>query len=123
MAAACAFGFLGVALGAFGAHGMAQVWAAAEDGDKREMWWQTASIYHLVHALALGLLAAFCPRLAGALPHVAGAAFCLGILAFSGSLYLMSAGAPRWFGAVAPLGGLALLVGWATLLVASFRSG
>lgn len=105
-------GFLGVALGAFGAHGL-KARASAE----ALAWWQTAAQYHLVHAVALvavGLLRAQSGR-----GDAAGWAFLAGILVFSGTLYAMALGAPRVLGAVTPLGGLALLAGWALLALAA----
>jgi len=106
-------GFLAVALGAFGAHGLSARLSSALDGAKRLSWWETAAHYHLVHALALCMVA----LLAARIPQVryAGAAFTLGTLLFSGSLYAMALGGPRWLGAVTPLGGLAFLAGWAVL--------
>lgn len=106
-------GFLAVALGAFGAHGLQARLADAADGAKRLGWWQTAAHYHLMHALALvavALLVAKAPQ-----ARYAGFAFVLGSLLFCGSLYAMALGAPRWFGAITPLGGVGFLVGWAVL--------
>jgi uncharacterized membrane protein YgdD (TMEM256/DUF423 family) len=106
-------GFLAVALGAFGAHGLQARLADVADAAKRLSWWQTAAHYHLMHALALGLVACVIARA----PHArfAGFAFVLGSLLFSGSLYVMALGGPRWLGAITPLGGLGLLAGWAVL--------
>lgn len=102
---AAIFGFVGVALGAFGAHGLeAQLSPEARD------WWQTATFYLLVHAALAAAVTYRGGR--GAMP---AAAFLLGALLFSGSLYLMALGAPRWLGAVTPLGGLGFLAGWALL--------
>ena len=106
-------GFLAVALGAFGAHGLQARLADVVDGAKRLSWWQTAAHYHLMHALALGLVACVIARAPQA--RFAGFAFVLGSLLFSGSLYLMALGGPRWLGAITPLGGVGLLAGWATL--------
>jgi uncharacterized membrane protein YgdD (TMEM256/DUF423 family) len=110
------WGFLGVGCGAFGAHGLRNVATAEGLG-----WWETAARYQLVHALALlavGLLRLHGPR-AGA-----GWAFLLGSAVFSGTLYAMALGAPRWLGAVTPLGGLGMMVGWLLLaLAARGRSG
>jgi len=100
--------FLAVALGAFGAHGLKR-WA----GPEALAWWQTGTHYHLVHALAIvavGLVQAHRPGVA-----LAGWAFLAGTLLFSGTLYAMALGAPRWFGAVTPVGGVLLLAGWLLL--------
>ncbi|MGC4072441.1 MAG: DUF423 domain-containing protein [Nibricoccus sp.] len=82
--------------------------------------WHTAVQYHLIHAVALLALVAFC-----ASKHethstkltVAAWAWLIGVLMFSGSLYLMALGGPRWLGPITPLGGLAFLTGWACLLI------
>jgi uncharacterized membrane protein YgdD (TMEM256/DUF423 family) len=118
---AAASGFLSVALGAFGAHGLKARMAALPDGADRLEWWKTAALYHLTHALALALTAGlFGQTRAG---RVACVAFCVGIALFSGSLYTMTLTGTRWLGAVTPLGGLALLVGWAALTTAAWLSG
>ena len=104
-------GFAGVALGAFGAHGLAL-------GAEAAGWWQTATLYALVHAAAALAIA-----LAGhtGLVRRGGWAFILGVLVFSGCLYAMAIGAPRWLGAVVPLGGLSFLVGWALVAAGATR--
>ncbi|SFS19785.1 Uncharacterized membrane protein YgdD, TMEM256/DUF423 family [Dyella sp. OK004] len=96
-----------VALGAFGAHALRDVL----DVRGSELW-HTAVSYHFWHALALAL-ASFAA--AGRRRSVAMAAFALGIVLFSGSLYALALGAPRWCGAITPLGGLAFIVGWIAL--------
>ena len=119
-------GFLAVALGAFGTHGLKSSLSAVADGAERLDWWRTASTYHLAHALALGLVALVAPvaaRSAGVALSVAGFAFLAGILLFSGSLYTMVLTGVRALGAVTPFGGLAFLVGWAALAWAALRSG
>lgn len=103
-------GFLGVALGAFGAHALADL---LEQAGRVETW-ETAVLYHLVHAVAL-LVLGLTEGLAGR----RGVALCwiVGIAIFSGSLYLLCLTGATWLGAVTPLGGLALLAGWARLVV------
>ena len=118
-----AFGFLGVALGAFGAHGLRDRMAALADGAQRLTWWQTAAQYHLVHALALGLAAYLAARTSSMPATVAGWCFAGGILLFSGSLYTMTLTGVRVLGAVTPFGGLLMLAGWAAVLVAALRVG
>jgi uncharacterized membrane protein YgdD (TMEM256/DUF423 family) len=107
-------GFLAVALGAFGAHGMASV---LERHDTLAIW-ETAVFYHLTHTLVLLWLA-------GRMPFRRGPYWCLlaGILVFSGSLYLLAGLNLRWLGAVTPLGGVSLLAGWAWLFFAPGSSG
>jgi uncharacterized membrane protein YgdD (TMEM256/DUF423 family) len=99
-------GFLSVVAGAFAAHGVT-------DPSAKE-WLRTGASYEAVHALAtLAVAALFAPgaRRGGWPP----ALFLLGSLFFSGSLYAMALGGPRWLGAVTPLGGLLFLAGWAML--------
>ncbi len=108
------WGFLGVCFGAFGAHGLpAGTSAQALD------WWKTAALYNLVHALALVLLGAL--PYSGSVREAAGWAFLLGSAVFSGSLYAMTLGAPRFLGAITPLGGLGMLAGWLLLALAARR--
>ena len=95
-----------VAAGAFGAHGLADL--VTPD---RLAVWETAARYHLIHALALLALAAFGGRL-GRAGRVASAAFVLGVLVFSGSLYVLVLTDTAWLGMITPLGGLALIAGW-----------
>lgn len=107
------WGFLGVALGAFGAHGLEKVLAEGEGLD----WWRTAVFYQLVHAPVLVLLAVLPLRTRAR--NRAGWAFLLGSLVFSGTLYAMALGAPRWFGAITPVGGVGLLLGWLLLALSA----
>ena len=115
-------GFVGVALGAFGDHALEAVFAAAADGADRARWWDTAVRYQMVHALALGLCAWLATQTQSKAPRVAGAAFALGVLIFSGTLYAMALGAPRFLGAITPIGGVSLLVGWAALVRAGLAA-
>jgi uncharacterized membrane protein YgdD (TMEM256/DUF423 family) len=114
-------GLLAVALGAFGAHGLKGRLAGLADGTQRLDWWQTAAHYQLTHALALAICAQLAARQTGLAAQIAGFAFLGGIVLFSGSLYTMTLTGMRALGAVTPLGGLALLVGWAALIVAALR--
>lgn len=115
---AAVLGFLAVALGAFGAHGLQAKLGSLSDGAQRLEWWKTAALYHLTHAIALALAAGlFGDTRAG---RIACIAFLVGIALFAGSLYTMTLTGLRWLGAVTPLGGLALLAGWAALAVASW---
>jgi uncharacterized membrane protein YgdD (TMEM256/DUF423 family) len=108
-----------VILGAFGAHGLkARVTA------EQLAWWHTGVQYQAWHALGLfgiGLLLLNHPGLTGA--RTAAWLLQAGILVFSGSLYAMTLGAPRWFGAITPMGGLALIAGWAVLAWATLKVG
>ena len=107
-------GFLAVGLGAFGAHGLEKI---ATEGQLA--WWRTATLYHLLHAPALVLVGVVALRRPG--PRVVGLAFLVGTVIFSGTLYAMALGAPRWLGAVTPLGGLALMAGWLGLALGAWR--
>ncbi|MXY88987.1 MAG: DUF423 domain-containing protein [Gammaproteobacteria bacterium] len=116
-------GFLAVALGAFGAHGL----SARLTADLMATY-QTAVQYHFYHALALfgvALLSSQFP--AAALPRASGYLFLAGIVLFSGSLYLLALTGARWLGAVAPVGGLGFLAGWLCLCIFAigrqFQSG
>jgi len=109
---AAAFCFLGVALGAFGAHALK---GTLETNQTVEVW-KTAVLYHFVHALALLVLAAF-----PAFNRATGMLFVAGIVLFSGSLYLLALTNVKWLGAITPLGGLCFLAGWAWLVISPPR--
>ena len=112
-------GFLGVALGAFGAHGLKKLLADKSDGEQRLAWWQTGAQYHLVHALAIGLAAARpSPTQHGS--AIAPWLFLAGVALFSGSLYLMALTGRRSLGAVTPVGGLFMLAGWMAIAANAF---
>lgn len=134
-AAVC--GFLAVLLGAFGAHGLKDTgylerkYAAAEARNdagltipashKYMQDFQTGVQYHMWHALALGIVGILLRDRSSRLLSIAAWSFLLGILFFSGSLYILVIGGPRWcgipWGAIAPIGGTLLLVGWVVLAV------
>lgn len=105
------FGGLAVAFGAFGAHAL----KARLTPDDLAIF-ETGVKYQMYHALALLALGFVTSRLEAPALKVAGFAFLAGILIFSGTLYAMALGAPRILGAVTPLGGLALIAGWASLV-------
>ena len=114
-------GFAAVALGAFGAHGLRARLDTLPDGAKRLEWWTTAAHYNLTHALALAFAAWLVHRGSGTPAMVAGWAFAVGTVVFSGSLYAMTLTGQTKLGAITPLGGLCLLVGWIAIIVAGFR--
>lgn len=117
---AAIFGFIGVAAGAFGAH------ALRETLSPRDLEiFETAVRYQLVHAVALlGVASAWArwPEAGGTLA-LSGWLMIAGVTVFSGSLYLLVLSGLRWLGAVTPVGGVALLAGWALLAWAAMRSG
>lgn len=112
------FGFLGVALGAFGAHALRSRLTPA-DLDI----YQTGVQYQLVHALALLAVAWAWTRWPAGTVAAAGWAFVVGVVVFSGSLYTLVLSGQRWLGAVTPVGGVAFLVGWALLAWTALRAG
>jgi uncharacterized membrane protein YgdD (TMEM256/DUF423 family) len=97
-------GAIAIALGAFGAHGFKERLALILDATG---WWQTATFYLLTHAVAIGAIAA-----RSALP---ARLWAIGSVIFAGTLYAMALGAPRWFGAITPIGGSLLIAGWLLL--------
>jgi uncharacterized membrane protein YgdD (TMEM256/DUF423 family) len=104
---------LGVILGAFGAHLL-----ASRLEPKQLASYQTGVLYHLLHALALVLLGAI-GQAGGESRWLRGSAVAMsvGIACFSGAIYLITAGAPRTLGMVAPVGGLSFMIGWVLLAV------
>ena len=96
---------LAVAAGAFGAHGAASEQAA--------QWLRTGGMYQLVHAVAAVALASRHPRSAAVL--------LLGAAIFALTLYAMALGAPRWLGAVTPIGGALLIAGWICVAISTWR--
>ena len=97
-------GATAIALGAFGAHGLKDRLALVPEASG---WWETATFYLLTHAVAIGAVvgrSAWTARL-----------WAVGATIFAATLYAMALGAPRWFGAITPLGGSALIAGWVIL--------
>lgn len=108
---------LGVAAGAFGAHGL----RGRVSAELLEVF-ETAARYHVYHALGLLAVAYAASRWPGPATTAAGWLFLAGIVLFSGSLYLMTFTGLRWLGAITPLGGAAFLAGWAALAWAAVRA-
>lgn len=105
-----ALGFLGVALGAFGAHGLRE----RLPPHMLEVY-KTGVLYHLLHAIALLAVGLGAEKLAR--PRAVGALWVAGIVIFSGSLYALAITGATALGAVAPVGGLLLMAGWVTLAI------
>lgn len=116
-AAGAVSAFIGVAAGAFGAHGLksrldAEMLAVFETGVR----------YQMYHAFALIVVAWAATRWPGTLVTASGWFFLVGTLLFSGSLYLLSLTGIRWLGAITPLGGLAFLAGWLCLASVALKA-
>ncbi len=105
-------GLVSIGFGAFAAHGIADA--------PSQSWLRTGASYQMGHALAVYAGLAALPRA----PHapLAAALFLIGSVTFAGTLYAMALGAPRWLGAVTPLGGLVMMAGWIVLAWSAFRS-
>ncbi|MFC3942015.1 DUF423 domain-containing protein [Pseudomonas gingeri NCPPB 3146 = LMG 5327] len=110
------FGFTGVALGAFAAHGLKNRLSA----DYLAIF-HTGVSYQLIHALALFGVALLATHIPGRLVTWAGVSFTVGILLFSGSLYLLTLTGASKLGIITPFGGLAFLLGWFCLGLAAWR--
>lgn len=109
--AAAVFAFLGVAFGAFGTHGLAATLEANGHSDT----YHTAAEYQMYHALALFGVAWASSQFPGKFIRWAGYLFIVGIVLFSGSLYILAVFDVRFMGAITPFGGAAFLAGWACL--------
>ena len=101
---------LAVALGAFGAHALAD-----RVTPERLETFKTGVLYHMMHALALLAVSWAATQWSGWAVQAAGYLFVAGIVLFSGSLYLLVLTDTRWLGAITPLGGVAFIVGWGLL--------
>ena len=108
---------LAVALGAFGAHGLAD-----RVTPERLETFKTGVQYHMMHALALLVVSWAASQWPGWSVQMAGYLFLAGLVLFSGSLYLLVLTDTRWLGAITPLGGVAFIAGWALLAWGVFRS-
>lgn len=112
-------GAIAVVVGAFAAHGLD---LSTEAGRKAQGWLQTGSQYGMIHALAMLAVAALSGRLNGKLAVAAQYLFLAGNILFPGALYSLAFGGPRWFGAVAPFGGLTFIAGWICLASAALMN-
>lgn len=108
---------LGVGLGAFGAHGL-----KTRVSPEMLVVFETGVRYHLIHALGLLAVGWAASRWPGGATQTAGILMTLGIVVFSGSLYVMTFTGLRWLGAITPIGGLAFIGAWVSLALAAFRS-
>lgn len=110
---AALFMMLGVIFGAFGAHAL----KGRLSPESLDIY-KTAVLYQFVHAIGIFVVAFAAAGISGSsrVLTLAGASFTIGILVFSGSLYVMALTGIRWLGALTPVGGLAFILGWAFLL-------
>ena len=110
------FGLLAVAAGAFGAHGL----EGKLSTDMLDVW-ETAVRYQMFHALALFGAAWLFDQTGSGWATAAAALFVGGVLVFSGTLYALALSGIKWLGAITPIGGVALIAGWACCIVAALR--
>lgn len=104
--------------GAFGAHGLQTVLS-----ERQLDAWDTAVLYQLVHGVLLIALSVWYAVSPDRLVRTAAWALGVGVALFSGSIYLLCFGAPRWMGPVTPLGGVAMILAWVLLIIAALRFG
>ncbi len=109
-------GALAVTFGAFGAHALRDTLGAAQLAT-----WQTAVSYLFWHVLAALFAARYGETAQSREALLAAALFLAGSLVFSSTLFAVALGAPRWLGAITPLGGMALIAGWLALAWAAWR--
>ena len=109
-------GALGVAAGAFGAHAL----EARLAPDRLELF-ELAARYQMIHALALLAAAWAAQRWPSGMTNAAGWMLLGGVLIFCGTIYALAFGAPRILGAVTPIGGLSLIIGWLLLAIVAIR--
>lgn len=118
VALASALALVGVAAGAFASHAL-----EARISTEALATFETGVRYQMYHALALLAVAWAARQWPDVLWAASGWLFVAGIFLFSGSLYALALGAPRWLGAVTPLGGTAFLAGWGLSVAAALRGG
>lgn len=111
-------GALSVAIGAFGAHGL----KAFLEANNRLETFETAVKYQFYHTFALMFVGLLMSQFANKSLQLAGGFFIIGILIFSGSLYLLCAIGIKWLGAITPIGGLFFIAGWLMLAFALLKS-
>ena len=116
LSAGALLGVAGVVLGAWGAHGLTQYLGTSDTGA-----WPTAVLYHLLHAVMVVVCGLLALSQGTRWIRFAGVAFVVGIVLFSGSLYALTLGGPRWLGPVTPLGGVSFILAWSALCVGAWR--
>ena len=118
LVAGAGFAMLAVMIGAFAAHGLKQVLDAYSLG-----LIETAVRYQMYHAIALLIVSVISavPLISPRWLKLAAITFTLGIVLFSGSLYVLALSGIKWLGAVTPLGGIAFILGWLALIIAALK--
>ena len=112
------FGMIGVAMGAFGAHAL----EATLKANGRQSVFETAVQYQFIHALAILFVSSAIRRWPGFLTRAAGVLFIIGTIIFSGSLYILAILNVPIMGAIAPIGGVALTLGWLCLILMAWQN-
>jgi uncharacterized membrane protein YgdD (TMEM256/DUF423 family) len=107
----------GVVLGAWGAHGLETFL-----GHSNTSSWETGVLYQLVHGLALLVVGVLLQQQFSARLSWVSGLLITGVLLFSGSLYALTLGGPRWLGPITPLGGVCLISGWCLMAILLVRS-
>lgn len=109
-------GFIAVALGAFGAHGL-----EGKIPDKYLETWQTAVQYQMFHAVGLLVLGLLAGKIDSPLINWSGWLMLIGIILFSGSLFVLSVTQIKVLGAITPLGGVSFLVAWVLMIISAYK--
>ena len=112
------FGMVGVLMGAFGAHALEELLKA----NGRQSVYDTAVEYQFIHALAILFVSSAIRRWPGGLTRAAGILFVVGTVFFSGSLYILAIFNVPFMGAIAPIGGVALVLGWLCLILTAWQN-
>lgn len=111
------FGLLTVLLGAFGAHALKSIL----DSYGQSIW-EKAVFYQAIHALLLLILPALSNIINPKAINISGYMIIAGVLLFSGSLYILALSGKKYFGAITPIGGVALIIGWSWLAISLFKA-
>ncbi|KWW20969.1 MULTISPECIES: DUF423 domain-containing protein [Bacillaceae] len=109
-------GFIAVALGAFGAHGL-----EGKIPDKYLETWQTAVQYQMFHAVGLLVIGLLAGKISSPLVNWSGWLMLIGIILFSGSLFVLSVTQIKVLGAITPLGGVSFLAAWVLMVIAAYK--
>jgi len=116
LSVAAIFLVLAVAIGAFGAHGL-----KTHLSDEMMQTYKTGVEYHFYHALGLLLIGVLSISIPSGLLNWSAIFLIMGIILFSGSLYVLAILGIKWFGAITPIGGLSFIAGWVLLLLAIWK--